>query len=209
MSTPGSSNHTLTNSGGSVSGDWSNSPGDNNRYKRNGNDDSSAILYDTSGWLDGSAAGPPTVFRSGPNGTDSVITPPTTATTLYLFNGTTLFATLATGLTAPPSGGGTSTEGVPVAVGSFYNVTSTHFSYKVYHESAFSSSQTYELHSTTLTPTFISDIVVGAAAMSINSRTHTWTIPDVVEIRDSSGIALASLTLTNTEPTKKVFCNFW
>tara|TARA_B100000482_G_scaffold49904_2_gene33442 strand:+ start:2036 stop:2680 length:645 start_codon:yes stop_codon:yes gene_type:complete len=107
----------------------------------------------------------------------------------------------------PWSTGGTNTEGIATAVGSFYNVSATHFSYKVYHTGAFSSSQTYELHSTTLTPTFISDIVVGAGAQSINSRTHTWAIPDVVEIRDSLGSVLASLTLSH--PNKKVFCNFW
>ena len=110
--------------------------------------------------------------------------------------------------------------------GSFYNVTSSEFSYKVFHTSAFTSSQTYELHSTTLTPTFISDLVVGAASGSINSRTHTWGTPDVVEIRDAYGTVGAQLTLsyaappTTTPPTttppasttttqKKVFCNFW
>ncbi len=106
------------------------------------------------------------------------------------------------------SSGGTSTEGVGVAVGSFYGVTFNSFSYKVYHSSAFSSSQTYELHSTTLTPTFISDLVVGAGAQNINSRTHTWGIPDVVEIRASNGDVLSSLTLAHPSK-KKVHSNFW
>lgn len=94
--------------------------------------------------------------------------------------------------------------------GSFYNVTATEFSYKVFHTSAFTSPQTYELHSTTLTPTFISDLVVGAASGSINSRTHTWGTPDVVQIRDAYGTIAAELTLSHSSSNpKKVFCNFW
>lgn len=105
-------------------------------------------------------------------------------------------------------GGGTGTQAVGWG-GSFYNVTSSNFSYKVYHTSAFTSPQTYELHSTTLTPTFISDLVVGAASGSINSRTHTWGTPDVVQIRDAYGTVAAELTLSHSTSLKKVFCNFW
>lgn len=92
--------------------------------------------------------------------------------------------------------------------GSFYSVTPTHFSWKVWHTSAFTSPQTYELHSTTLTPTFISSLVVGAPAMSINSTTHNWTVPDVIEIRDAYGTVAAELTLSHST-NNKCSCNFW
>ena len=115
MSVPGDFPHTLVNvgyPGGQAIDNWVTT--DAERYKRN-NDDSTAILYTPNGWVDGSAAGAPTTFRSGPNVTDPIITPPITATVLYLFNGTNLHAVLDTGYIAPEppgGGGGTTTEGV-------------------------------------------------------------------------------------------------
>jgi len=132
--------------------------------------------------------------------------------TATLNDGTTAYTFVVTSsmlwTSGSGSGAGTSTQGVGWG-GSFYNVTSSEFSYKVFHTSAFTSPQTYELHSTTLTPTFISDLVVGAASGSINSRTHTWGTPDVVEIRDAYGTVAAQLTLSHATASKKVFCNFW
>lgn len=106
-----------------------------------------------------------------------------------------------------PTSGGTSGNAGVGFTASFYDVTENSFSYEVTHTSGFTSDQTYELHSTTMTPTFISDIVVGAASGSTNSRSHTWATPDVIQVRDAYGTIGADLTLSNNN--KKVFCNFW
>lgn len=139
--------------------------------------------------------------------TSDPLTVTDTGTQIKLYNSSgSLMITLPKPTTASWISSGPGTLSTNVAVGSFYDVSSTHFSYKVDHSSAFSTSQTYQLHSTTLTPSFISDLVVGAPALSTNSRTHNWTIPDVVEIRDNYYNVLASLTLGQK---RKVFCNFW
>lgn len=108
------------------------------------------------------------------------------------------------------SGSGTGNSGGVGFTGSFYDVANYYFTWEVTHTSAFTSPQTYELHSTTLTPTFISDLVVGAASGSSNSRTHTWGTPDVIQIRDAYGTVAGELTLAHASNSqKKVFCNFW
>ena len=209
MSSVGQLNHILTNVGinGNTTFTWKCINASTGQY-RLVQDPSSAgkdiTYHPTNGWSDHTGGyDEPTKF--GTSVTDgSAITPPPTASTLYLWTNTALLCVLNTGQSS------TGTETTNAAVGSFYNVTSTHFSWKVYHTSAFTTSQTYELHSTTLTPTFIADIVVGAPAQSINSGTVNWTIPDVVEIRDAYGTVLESLTLSNsTSMRKKVHCNFW
>lgn len=137
--------------------------------------------------------------RSGTNGTTI------TLGTVAVFDETAAFNGAV-----PSTGGGTGTSAGVGFTASFYDVTSSSFSYEVTHTSAFTSPQTYELHSTTLTPTFISDLVVAGATGSSNSRSHTWGTPDVIQIRDAYGTIGAELTLSHSASgAKRVHCNFW
>ena len=131
---------------------------------------------------------------------------------LWNANGGQFLGKFANPFYIAPSGGGTGTNTGVGFTASFYDVTNNSFSYEVTHTSGFTSDQTYELHSTTLTPTFISDLVVGAASGSTNSRSHTWGTPDVIQVRDAYGTIGAELTLAHSSSSSsngKVFCNFW
>ena len=128
------------------------------------------------------------------------------------WSGNTLLFAINNPYYTTSSGSGTGTNTGVGFTASFYDVTNNSFSYEVTHTSGFTSDQTYELHSTTLTPTFISDLVVGAASGSTNSRSHTWGTPDVIQVRDAYGTIGAELTLAHSSSSSsngKVFCNFW
>lgn len=179
---------------------------------------SQTLTYNTSTgkWTDTNTAAP-TGIASSHNGTFVAFTSGVVLDTEKIFISETINGNEVCigGILNPfwsgAGGGGSGTSGGVGFTASFYDVTSTHFSWEVTHTSGFTAPQTYELHSTTMTPTFISDVVVGGAIGSSTSRTHTWGTPDVIQIMDAYGTIGAELTLSHAPPTtrKKVFCNFW
>ena len=214
MSSVGQLNHVLTNAqaGGNNTYTWTCTDGTTGEYRRTGDLSSvgTAITYDsTTGWSD-HTGGYDFPSKFGTSATDATaITPPASATTLYLYDGSSLLCVLNTGVSSGGgSGGGSGTvlHGVntPNVTWNFPHRPCGATTYvSVTHTATTSSATTYTVHDDTGQ---IGTILVGTGSTATANFSFTISAR-TLHVKDSSGSILSTRVFTCGG--KKVFCNFW